>query len=74
MLGAAAILWVPDLVDGLREKLVVLAFILAIGGIAAAAVALREPWLRRTGRRGIVLGIGAAACALAFEPVLSALG
>lgn len=67
------ILWIPDVVEGLRNKLVVLAFILAIAGIAAGAVALREPWLRRTGRRGLALAVAAAVGALALEPALSAL-
>jgi multisubunit Na+/H+ antiporter MnhG subunit len=73
LLGTAGILWVPDVFERLRERLVVLAFILAIAGIAAGAVALREPWLRRTGRRGLALAVAAAVCALLLEPALSAL-
>lgn len=70
LLAAMLALWLFDYRHDLWEKLVVLAFLCAAGGIGSSAIALREPRLRREARRGLVLSVAAATAAMAMEPVL----
>ena len=58
-LAAVVVLWLLDVERSLWRRLVAIAFVLAIGGTASAAVVFRDRRLRR--ESSIALGVAASA-------------